>query len=544
MNVQDGQVLSLTPQLGRVSLVELCGSARTAELARLDSYARSTQYDHRRFDWDGKMTGYGEQADISPGWYVPLKMRRPRARYDLPKLITKRLSAMTLGSERWPELRVDGDPEAEDYIKALAEAAKLPAKMLEAREKGGSSGTAVVSFKFADGKPRVLVHESRHVHVLRWADRDERVIGAVLKAYAYPRTVWDQEGRPKQITLYFARYWDETKEVVWDPIPEALARNGAWATAVKSYAVEHGYGECPVYWAQNLPDSEQEDGLSDFEGLLDQFDEINELLSATSKGTKANVDPTLVVKDDPGNNPGVVRKGSGQAIFSKGGAEYLELKGDAVKAGQELVKTLSQMALDVAGVVLGDPKELGTRAQSAAAMRMLYQPMIAQCDVLRSQYGELIARLLLGMLRAARLINQTEAGEVVLTADGRRVQEKPVVVLPPRFESTGEGDDRTVTVVERTPGTSENLTLNWPSYFAATASDVSQDVDAATKAKGTTISAKTAVKYTAHHFGVKDVDQEIAEIEAEKELALENMRDMAPPPAMGNGPKDEDEAED
>lgn len=522
----DGLTLSLSPDLNS-SLVEVCASRRCSQLAMLDAYGRSTQYEDRRYDWDGKMTGYGEQADISPGWYVPLKLRKPKARLDLPKLINKRLSAFTLGSERWPEIRVDGDSEAEDYLKAMAEAAKLPAKMLEAREKGGACGTAVVSFKFTAGAPRVLIHEARNVHVLRWVDKDERIIGAVLKAYGYQRQVWDRAtGKPKQVTLYYARYWDETCEIVWDPIPEPYAKRGDWSTSVTSYRVDHEFGECPVYWVQNLPESEHEDGLSDFEGLCDQFDEINETLSSTAKGTKANVDPTLVIKDDPGNNPGMVRKGSGNAIYSKGGADYLELGGGAVEAGLLVVDRLAQMCLDLAGVVVADPKDLASKAQSAAALKIMYQPMIATCDVLRSQYGELIQRLLLGMLRAARKINATPAGPIQTTADGYRIQEKPQIILPPRFE-TVEG----VTAKhERVPGTSEHVTLKWPPYFAATSADIEIDVKAATAAKGQLIAAKTAVKFTARHFGVTDVEQELAELEAEHEIELERQLLLNAPP--------------
>ncbi len=526
-------VLNLFPTL-QVSLVDLCNAPRCLELQKLDSYAKSTQYNHRRFDWDGNMTGYGEQADISPGWYVPLKHRRPRARFDLPKLITTRLTAMSIGSERWPELKVPGDPDAEDYCKGLAEAAKLPVKILEAREKGGASGTAVVSFKFVDGNPRVMVHAARQMHPIRWVDRDELVLGAVLKAFPYRQTVWDK-GKAKEVILYHARYWDEEKEVVWDPIPEALARNGTWASTVKSYTVKHGYGECPVYWAQNLADSESIDGLSDFEGLCDEFDEINELLSATAKGTKANVDPTTVIHDDPGNNPGIIRKGSGHAIYSKLGASYLELKGEAVKAGLEMVKELAQICLDLASVVRGDPAELASKAQSAAAMKIIYQPMIAQCDKLRGQYGELTKRVTLGMLRASRQIQGSTPGPVFQTLEGTRIQEKPVVFLPPKFElqPAEDGGDSKIVEVERTPGTSENLQLQWPEYFPATAADVKADVEAANLAKGSLVTSNTATRYVAHHFDVKDVDKEVAEVEAEADLEREKMAELEPDPAEG-----------
>jgi hypothetical protein len=297
----------------------------------------------------------------------------------------------------------------------------------------------------------------------------------------------------------------------------------SWSTAVKSTVVVHNYGACPEYWAQNLPDSEREDGASDIEGLQDTMDQINRLLSATGKGTIANVDPTLVIKDEPGNNPGTLRKGSENAIYSKGGATYLELTGESVKTAITLTDKLVQYCLDTSGVVKGDPEKMSGNAQSAAAMKMLYLPMLQQCDTLRTQYGELLKTVVLGMLRASRQIINSAPGPVLVTEHGLRVQQQPTVVLPPRFDTveivdpaTGESrqEERKR---DRKPGVSDYLSFSWPPYFQPTATDVSQSVEAATKAKGQTISQRTAVKYTAALFGVTDVASEQAEIDVERE---------------------------
>lgn len=538
---EQGESLDLYPRVGAVRLTALDNSDRTRTMERLDAYAACTQYNHRRYDWDGRMLGYGENADISPGFYVPLKQRRPKARYELAKLIVNRLTSMTLGSERWPEIKVAGDPEAEDFCKGLIEASNLQGKLQEARRKGGSSGTAVLSWKLVDGRPRVQAHAARHIHVLRWVDRDEHVIGACLKVYSYTRTVWNSEGNSKKITLYSVRFWDEDVEIVWDPIPEHKARTPEWVNGVPSYVAEHGCGECPVYWAQNIPESEHSDGLSDFEGLTDQVDEINELLSATSKGTKANVDPTLVIKDEAANNPGMIRKGSGFAIFAPNGAEYLEIKGEAVRAAKELCDMLSGHALDVASVVLAEPEDITGAAQSAAAMRMLYQPMLSQCDVLRQQYGELLKRILRGMLRAARMLAQAKPGPVLVTADGRRVQKRPVLLLPPRFEEQENGELKRI---ERVPGVSEEISLDWPPYFKATAADIKQDVEATNMARGRLVKKETAVRHVAHHFGVKDPRAEAEQIEAETEVELMRMVEAAPEPSFGQSKENDGEKRD
>lgn len=515
------------PALARLRLTELCRGQRFHTLDRLDQYADCRQYDHLVHDWDGNRIGLTGEQPVFPGYYVLMDRRRPNVRYNLGKLIITRLTAMALGEESWPEVTVPGDPEAEDYVKALAEASMLQQRVQEARNRGGASGTAVLSFAFLDGKPRVRSHEAKHMHPLRWADRDEHVLAEVLKAYRYPRTVF-VDGKPVVRDFYFARYWDEEQETVWDPIPQEYAQDGTWSHRVRSYTVRHGYGECPVYWCQNLADSEREDGQSDIDGLDSTFDKINHLLSSTTKGTIANVDPTLVVKDDPGKNPGVVQKGSGQAIFSKGGAEYLELQGTSVSAAKELAQELVRYCLNTAGVVIGDPEKMGGKAQSAQALKMLYLPMCNQCDLLRVQYGGLVTQVLRGMLRAARLIGSMEPGPVQTTADGIRMQSRPAVILPPRIEKVdkpdpkGEGHSVSEEVEqERTPGESEHIELKWPPYFQPSQTDVQAMVEAATKAKGNTISQRTAIKYTAPVFGVTDIDKEQAEIDVERAQAVE-----------------------
>lgn len=541
----------LSPSLRIVNLSYLCGSPRFQMLDTLEAYYRCKQYEARRYDWDGRMRGYGQAADIAPGWYVPLKLRRPSARYDLARLIVRRFTAMVFGADRFPQLVIDGDDDAQDYVRALAKAAKLPSRMQEVRNKGGAQGAVGASFGFVDGKPRISVHSAKHVTILRWADRYEHRPAEVLESYAYPRTVWDaKSGRHKQVTMYYARYWNEEQEVVWDPIPETVAREQGWQDKVTSTAIRHGFGFCPFYWAQNLPESDDVDGDSDFEGMCDSLDQLNNLLSATTKGTIANVDPTLVIKDDRRNNSGVVRKGEGNAIWSKGGAEYLELRGDSLKAALALMHELKQETLDTVGVVLGDPDKISSGVQSAAAMRMIYLPMLTQSDILRDQYGTMVVQIMTGMLQAAKMIWEQDPGPIITTEDGYRMQEKPTVDLPPRVVQEvgerpspgemGEPEEGTTRTEPRTPGESEEIMLNWPPYFPNTWTDTKMAVDAVQAARGggsAAISRRTATENLAPMLGIADVDQELADIDQDRatdaafaQANLQAETDIAGPP--------------
>lgn len=513
-----------------IDLVALCESDRVRAMERMDARFESRQYDSLRYEWDGRFSGYGDAADIQPGWYVPLRMRKPSVRLELERLIVTRFSAMVLGEDHFPAVSVDDDEDSEDFVRALMDESSLRSKLMEARDKGGASGTVCLSFAFVKGKPKIQVHRGRHMHPLEWEDRYDLTLGTVLKAYAYKQKVW-VDGKQREKRFFFARLWTRTHEVVWDPIPEEQAKDGSWVDGIRSVAVEHRCGECPVYWVQNLPESDEEDGFSDYQGLPENFDEINRLISATTKGTVANVDPTLVIKEDPGT-AGVVRKGSENAIFAKGGADYLELTGTSVSTARDLAKDLIRWCLDVAGVVVVDPEKISGAARSAAAMRLIYQPMINQCDKLRTQYGQrAIVPLLRGMLRAAKQL-ESGTGEQIHTEDGRLVEVRPSVQLEPRVQVSMEGETdleaaedgrlpekkKVIKKTERKPGESERITLKWPPYFQMTQQDIQFLVDAAIKAKGTLVSQKTSTQAVAGVFGVTDVEQEIMDIEVQKQV--------------------------
>jgi hypothetical protein len=514
--------VALQIPINGVRLVDFAETPRFRIMDQMEAYFRRSQHRGKMYDWDGRFMGYGDESPIKPGYVVPYAQRRPAARYDLAVVIVRRLTSMLFGTDRFPEISVVGDEEAEDYLRALMLASRLPMRMVEARDLGGATGTACLSFAFVGGCPRVEVHNAKHCTVLQWADESERRPSQVLKTYAYQRQVWDPQAKKlRDVTFYYARLWTEMEEVVWQPIPKSLAQQPNWASA-PSTRVRHDFGFCPFYWIQNIADSAEPDGEGDYEGLEDKFNEIDQLLSAASKGTKANIDPTLVIKMDPAHNTGSVKKGSENAIFSTGGAEYLEMKGQSTKAAIEMLERLRLYTLDAASVVLADPDKLSGAAQSAQALRILYAPMLARCDLYREQYGEFGIRLIArDMLRAARLILSRPAATA---ADGTEVRD--AILLPPRMV-----DGK---LVERTPGMGETVELNWNPYFAPTWEDISKAVTATQAAAGgkPIISQRTAVAATQQMFNVHDVEAEMEAIEDDADRAVEAaMRTMG-----GDGP--------
>lgn len=512
-------------------LRELAESDRFRELDRFEAYYRCTQDEVKKYDWDGNLMGYAGEADIQPGWYVPISRRRPSSRYDLAKIIVNRLTTLLFGPYRWPQLTVPFDPVAEDFAQELVTVSRLPSKMREARKKGGSQGTACLSFAYRRGRPVVRVHNAKHCTVLEWDDPDNFRPAVVIECYAYRRRDYDPlEKAWRDKDFFYVRYWDTMREIVYDAIPSELADKDNWAAIAPYNEVVHGYGFCPFYWIQNIANSEDVDGDSDFEGLLDDFDEINRLTSATSRGTIANVDPTLVVNMDPHDAPeGTIRKGSGNAIFSKGGASYLELKGEAVRGALELFKQKKLAAQESAQVVLVDPDKLAAQALSGKALELVYAPMLAACDDLRDQYSDFgIKPIVRDMLRAARII-LARPTQTVEGPNGPMIY-RETIDLPPRVEQTESGG---VVYRNREPGQSEQIELQWGKYFPHSWVDVEQGTRAASAAAGNkpVISQKTAVRMAAELTGVADVDAEMEAIDEDAEASADRaMRTFGGPP--------------
>lgn len=526
---------SVTRNFPRATLLDLSGGPRFERLDQYHAYFECTQDDAKAYDWDGYFRGYGIPAAIQPGWYVPLSLRKPSTTDPLAKVIVRRLTAMLFGDQNRPDLKIEGDEDAEHYARALAKEARLWSKIIEARNLGGATGAVALSYALIEGRPRIEVHNSKHTRVLRWRDRAEYVPEAVLKAYRFADEVYDPETqRFVQRWFWYARYWDATTEAVWLAVPDKVAkeRRDWWQVIPADRVTEHGLEECPVVWVQNVHRSDDPDGYSDYDGQLDNLDSLNRLCSSSTKGTIGNTDPTLVVKTTKQAQP--VKKGSRNAIYSEGGAEYLTLPGDGMKAAHEKEERLRASILDACGVVIPPAEKLSGAAQSAAAIRLLFAPMTATCDVLREQYGEMgIARVLAGMLRMCK----------AAIARGETVD------LPPRFESERvdeEGESREVeqVEVEQSPGEREVITLSWPTYFPPTWTEKGEAVRAVKEATGgkVVLSHRTGVQATAQLFGVEDPDAELAAIDEDGERALEKQAtEMERLAGFGPGGPDDDE---
>lgn len=513
--------------LGDQRIVALASCVRVAELTYLESHFKGTQYDSLDHHADGTMIGAPGDLSVGlPTAYVPIRSRRPSSRARIARSIVKSTTDMLFGHNRSPKLIIEGDDDAQDYVQELAEQSHLMMRMSEARNYGGSQGTAIMSFRFFQNKPRISVHNPRCMFPVEWADRGERRLSRVLECEKYMQDYVEDDGSSRQKELYSVRYWDEEIEIIWDPISREAAETKDWPMQ-PSMTVRHGFGFCPVYWIQNADNGSKPDGLGDYDASdCEHFSDTDRTLSQTTRGVHANGDPTLVMMEDPATRRDL-EKGEGNVLWARGGASYLEISGTALQAGLDLFRVQKELGFDGAQVVKPDP-ELMAKAQSAAAMRMLYQPMLSMIGDLRIRYGYYgIIVLMTDMLKAARLVEVTardEPGEIRRTAVGFAFEDNPSVVLPPRFDEKGNKK-------ERTPGEGSNITLLWPAYFASTPADTERTVATATTANGgkPLMSHLSSIQKTADELGVNDPKVELEAIESEREAAVEELAKLGPP---------------
>jgi hypothetical protein len=431
----------------------------------------------------------------------------------LAKLITKRLTTMVVGHDRFPAICVPGDPAAEDAAREVARGSKLRTAMHEARDIGGACGTVVLSWGYVADRPVIGVHSPALIEVLEWADWEQRLPARVLRVAEFRDRVW-RDGTIREEKFWRVRYWDAEREIVWEPIPDRAAQTAWWQNQPVVSNLEHGCGRCPVLWVQNIRDSGASDGRPDADGQHGDFDRLDVLNSQLVEGTGANLDPTLVINAAKGKDDGVVYKGTGRVIFSQGGASYLELQGKAAAAGKDVLMMERQAQLDEAEVVLLDPDKLSGAGVSAASLRVRFEPMLAKCDLLRDQYGDAIVTLVTELLRSGRRLG---------------------VPLAPKFEKGAE--------VPRTWGQSEAVELTWPAYFVAGPDDKKTATDTAVAATGgkPVLSQRTAIeRLLASPLDIQDVDAEVEALHEESEEMTERAAKLMPagPEDVYHGPEE------
>ncbi len=497
-------------------------SPRQQELNRLWSIYRGSQYSARKIDWDGTERAEGIDAEaiasagfLPPGYYdagatFPVKFRRPSTPYHLRKVIVDRFTGLLFSDRKHPILRVEGDPATEDYVRTLAEVSRLWPSMIMARTYGGSMGTVAVGFQFVDGKPVVEVHDPRWC-IPTFEDRHALKLASIEKRYMFPVDERDPEtGAWIQRPYWYRRVIDRERDVLFVACPVS-DEEPEWQVERE---VEHGFGFCPVVWAQNMPVQDDIDGDPDCLGVDDICDQIDALLSQANIGIIASCDPTLKIITDAELDS--VKKGNRNALKLPQGssADYMEISGAGLKQALDMAQELRKMALEVAQCVLDHANVHG---RTATEVERLYSSMLAKADILREQDGERLVKPLLEMMVAAiRILETPKAVEGAIL--------RQVVKMPAKVRRSAEG---VVEQAARRLGDGGQLNLNWGPYFQPTLEEAIQATQAAVMAKsGGVLDQEHAVAFSAPFFLVEDATTMAETIKSEQQAQLDQQDAM------------------
>ena len=513
--------------------LSILGSPRFRELSLKESYYLCTQHDSKRYDFDGRVISSGSGiAATQPligteksTFYVPLRLRRPSSPYRLPRVIVNAFTNLVFGEGRFPTFRVNGDLTTQDFVNALSHATRLPMKMIRVRNLGGSVGTACMSWAYINGYPRINVHNSKYIYVHSWDDREELIVRHATEAYLAPQLEWVPEKKAFDNVYYWHRRdWTTKEDIIFKPLKweRNVDPSPFWEPDV-ARSVTHNDGVCHFHWIQNLPNDEI-DGSTDYEGLFENFDTLDLLLSVILRGATLNLDPTLKLKMDPDLIARTgIRKGSDHALIvgPDGDASYLELAGSGIDSGVKLFNEKRARLLEVASCVIPDPDKVGAQGLSSVAQKMLFAPMISKGDQMREQYGSGMERLIEDMVIVARQAKKSTI--IIYDEDGNETEAQPTINLPPRIDQepkldeqgneTGEYEQKEV---ERDPGEGEEIDCEWGPWFPPTPTDQSALVTTITTACGgpgtAVLSQQTGAELIAQAFG-RDPNDEWAKMQ-------------------------------
>jgi hypothetical protein len=544
---------------------QIVNGERWRQLLFRENFFTCKHHDSKLYDWNGciRKVGGPNQPFIGgamPTQYVSHELRRPSSPFRLPRLIVNSFTSLVFGHGQWPAVRVVGDPDTQDFVEALVKAQRLPAKMIQARNIGGSIGTVGLSWRFYGGVPRTKVHKGYRLHVHEWEDRDELIPSHVSEIYLVMKDEYDVKKKTFLRKPYWHREdWTEVADVRFVEVPASMNEEPEWVIDDQNTHV-HDDGFAHFVWIQNLPSDDDGDGgidgQPDYAELYENFSSIDMLNSVVVSGGVRNLDPTLVVKTDVSAQRmgGVIRKGSDNSITPGplGDAKYLELSGTSITAGLELRGKERDQALEVAQCVSPSPDTIAAAGTSSLGIKMVFFPMLGKGDILRTQYGQGIERLLDQQVRSARKA-LSKSSDPVIETDEETGEEREVeyfVALPPRvieeevLDANGKptGEVRTK-ITDRKPGDGGQVDLDWPEYFERTDDDRSKKATALATAVGgkPVMSQKSAVEKMAADYNLDPTEewQRVAQAQREQQDAQSAMF-----PPMGGGVSQQDELPD
>jgi hypothetical protein len=303
----------------------------------------------------------------------------------------------------------------------------------------------------------------------------------------------------------------------------------------------HKLGVCPVIWYQNTSSDSSPDGDCDYESLYENLDQLDRLSSQVHKGTAANVDPTLVVKEDQmgyRSRKRTINKGQLVRVDTNGDAKYLEMAGTSIQTSQNQLDREKAEILQTANCVILDQSYSGA-LQSSESMQMLFRSMESQAGIYRKSLASVVEQL----AELWCLFAHSYGVGVEKFADFGGGKSTSKMLLPPCMDSE-DGDGKTK---PHKLGPGGVFRLKFPPLFQPTPAQLAQVSAALSTSTGAKqfLSSKSATRVYSGYLGI-DSEEETSRVDDEKEEGLSKMMEIGGSgvPGAPPGSGDEDEGDD
>lgn len=522
---------SLNKYLRNLQVLKIDETDRSKELQHKRSFWGGSQHDHFLVNWTGSFREAGMpyiKARMAAQGFVPAAanshgrsdvpswLRRPDCPIPLGRQIVNRFTEMVLGSAdgQPPELRVWGDIDTQEYLKAVFKKARVWEALTAARDMAGAQGCSAILCGIVKGQPYAEVLDPVNLWVAEW-DQDvpwwrPKVVVEQLRISR--EEVNPDSGKLEDVDYWETRAWTDTETILYHDVKVDDYKEGD-ALKVKDRK-KHGINRCPVVWYTNSMDQNSPYGDPDYEGVYEQLDQADRLESQVHKGTGANVDPTLVLKEDQrSRRRQIIQKGQVIGVPSDGDAKYLEITGSSIETAQKQLDREIEQILQTAQCVIISSSN-STKLQSSEAMQMLWRPMEAKCNRLRVPLITAIEEL------ADVWCSFGESFKTSMDLLGTRndrTKATSAIRLPPRRD--GESDDEPLKPHKL--GKGGKLTVEFHPYFRPTPQQIASAAAAMSTATGAKqfLSTETAAKTMCGYLG-RNGTEELALLEDEKEEAM------------------------
>jgi hypothetical protein len=542
-------------------------TARFRDVNALEKIYEGRQYDGRPDWWTGRK---GNRGDA-----VPLRERKPCIIYKLPKASVQQVVRFLFGEKRFPKITIGSvkeepreqpdieglpekpeplkrtpdaafpeleRPEADllaEWIAKLIEHANLEPMMRAIAAKAIACKTAVVVVEVDRGEFKLTLPRPQDCWA-KFADDDPtHEVERLLWCYEFDKEVTAEDGTPTHKRHVFRREWDAKNVYVYEDVPLEQGKPVEWGTPTPT---PHGLTFCPALWIRNEPEyGEGVDGRSLIEDLHDEFEALDMALSRRHQGIIYLGVPQLVETGvEAGDGPSEDGRKAGPAGYSGTQGEYkvahparrvapdsvwtyegkevdvklLETSGKAFEVGTAHVNDIRSRLLETMGVVLTSMADTVSRVSTGAEMSarflaLAHAPLIALVQEYRHAWWPYGLRPLLLMLM--RMTVELAGGNQQILIPGT----PDAVKLLGKFKSA---DGKWI---------GPQMRPHWGRFFEPSNAELKEGAEAAVTAKdGSVVSAKTAVEFVAHDFGVDNVEAELDEIEADKVTAVAKQQEQ------------------